>query len=420
MRRLAAIDAQNWWMSAKFPNDQFLLYGFGGVPDDLDAALAEVRTRAQQCPDLSVQVRDDCRLTYPAWVPRHVGDDQFARYDNELGWNECLDAVAGLADHQLDATRTPWTLHVFARVRDVPGTGTGTGTGTVVVLQMAHALADGTRASALAARLLGRPGDVVPVASARLSAARLPWRAVQAARTHRQLVRDTASGAVPAQAPSRPVLHSNAAPSGQRWARTIVRHRAQIPGPTVTVGVLAAISSALDEHLRELGDDTAALGAEVPMAKPGVRHAHNHFGNVGIGLYPELSVAERSTRIAADIADRRRRAAHPAMIASSRAFAATPAPLLRWGTEQFDPAVRAPMVTGNTVVSSVNRGDADLHFGAARVVVTAGYPSLSLMMGLTHGVHGIGETVAVSVHAAQSAIGDIDAYVARLDAALAG
>ncbi|KHO22619.1 hypothetical protein QQ44_20255 [Mycolicibacterium setense] len=416
MRRLAAIDAQNWWMSAKFPNDQFLLYAFGGVPDDLDAALDEVRARAQRCPDLSVQVRDDCRLTYPAWVPRQVGHDQFVRHDNELGWNECLDGVAGLADHQVDATVTPWRLHVFGRVREIPGAGTG----AVVVLQMSHALADGTRASALAAWLLGRPGEIAPVSSQRLRAARLPWRAVGAARTHRQLVRDTVSGAVPPPAPSRPVLHSNAAPSGQRWVRTIVRHRAQIPGPTVTVGVLAAISSALGEHLRELGDDTTALGAEVPMANPGVRHAHNHFGNVGIGLYPELAGTDRVARIVADFADRRRRAAHPAMIASSRAFAATPAPLLRWGIEQFDPTVRAPMVTGNTVVSSVNRGGTDLRLGAAHVVLTAGYPSLSLMMGLTHGVHGIGDTVAVSVHAAQSAVGDIDAYLARLDVALAG
>jgi hypothetical protein len=51
-------------------------------------------------------------------------------------------------------------------------------------------------------------------------------------------------------------------------------------------------------------------------------------------------------------------------------------------------------------------------------VVTAGYPGLSPMMGLSHGVHGIGDTVAISVHAAESAVGDIDAYVARLDAAL--
>ena len=52
------------------------------------------------------------------------------------------------------------------------------------------------------------------------------------------------------------------------------------------------------------------------------------------------------------------------------------------------------------------------------MVLTAGYPALSPSMGLTHGVHGIGETVAISVHAAESAVPDIDVYVQLLDAAL--
>jgi WS/DGAT C-terminal domain len=158
----------------------------------------------------------------------------------------------------------------------------------------------------------------------------------------------------------------------------------------------------------------------VPMAKTTAREANNHYGNVGVGLYPELSPHERATRIAADLADRHRRAQHPAMRAASRAFAAVPAPVLRWGVAQFDPDLRSPVVTGNTVVSSVNRGAADLHFGGAPVVMTAGYPALSPMMGLAHGVHGIGDTIAVSVHAAESAIGDVDEYVARLDTALPG
>jgi len=33
-------------------------------------------------------------------------------------------------------------------------------------------------------------------------------------------------------------------------------------------------------------------------------------------------------------------------------------------------------------------------------------------------VHGLGDTVAVSVHAAESAVGDVDAYVERLARAL--
>ncbi|MGC2655793.1 MAG: DUF1298 domain-containing protein, partial [Mycobacterium sp.] len=101
-----------------------------------------------------------------------------------------------------------------------------------------------------------------------------------------------------------------------------------------------------------------------------------------------------------------------------RAFAATPAPLLRWGVAQFDAEVRPARVSGNTVVSSVNRGAADLQFGGAPVLFTAGCPALSPVMGLTHGVHGIGETVVISVHAAESALGDIDGYLHRLDRAL--
>ena len=57
----------------------------------------------------------------------------------------------------------------------------------------------------------------------------------------------------------------------------------------------------------------------------------------------------------------------------------------------------------------------DLHLGGAPVLLTAGFPGLSPMMGVTHGVHGIGETIVISVHAAESAIGDIDAYVERLE-----
>ena len=32
---MAAADAQTFWMSASIPNDQFALYVFAGVPDDL-------------------------------------------------------------------------------------------------------------------------------------------------------------------------------------------------------------------------------------------------------------------------------------------------------------------------------------------------------------------------------------------------
>jgi hypothetical protein len=169
---------------------------------------------------------------------------------------------------------------------------------------------------------------------------------------------------------------------------------------------------------RALRDAADSLGAEVPMAKPGVPQAHNHFGNVVVGLYPQLGRDARVERIATDLANGRRRFEHPAAFSADRAFASVPAALLRWGVSQFDPDVRPAQVAGNTVVSSVYRGAADLSFGDAAVVLTAGYPALSPLMGLTHGVHGIGETVAISVHAAESAVADLDDYLQLLDAAL--
>lgn len=415
VRRLAAVDAQTYWLAAKIPSDQFLVYGFAGGPGDLGAAVGDVMARARGCPELALRVRERGAGRYPVWTPGAVGDRQTVVHPSPGDWAGCVRAVLALGDEQLDAREAAWRLHVFPGVDGLPGAD---GVGTVAVVQMAHALADGQRSSALAAWLLGRAEPVPPVpAPSRFEVATLPVRAVRAARTHRMLQRDVEAGVVAAQTDPRPVLRSNARPDGRCQARTLVRTRAQLPGPTVTVGVLAAVAETLAGHLRELGDDPATLGAEVPMAKTTARQANNHFGNVGIGLFPELPFAARAARIAVALAERRRRAGHPALLAESRAFAALPAPLVRSGVTHFDPTVRSPTAIGNTVVSSVHRGAADLTFGGAPVVLTAGYPVLSPMMSLVHGVHGIGDTVAISVHAAESA-GDIDAYTDRLAAAL--
>lgn len=414
MVRLAAVDAQAYWMSAKIPSDQFLLYGFAGSVPDVGAVVRGLRVRAQQCAELRMRIAER-PLTYPGWAAADVSPDQFVVHDAGP-WSQCLATVARLDDEQLDPRMMAWRLHVFPDVDAMPGAGRG----TVAVMQVPHVLADGVRASALAAWLFGReqPVPAVP-APRRLQALTMPLRGWAAARAYRQLVRDTEAGLVPPPAEPRPVLQCNSRPHGARRLRTVVLRRPEVPGPTVTVGVLAAVSSALAGHLRAAGEDPSSLGAEVPMAKAGERRARNHFGNVGVGLYPDLPFAERAERIAADLQRRRRRAEHPAMVAADRAFAVTPAPLLRWGVGLFDPTRRSATVTGNTVVSSVNRGPADLQFGDAPVVLTAGYPALSPMMGLTHGVHGIGDTIAVSVHAAESAVGDIDTYAERLAHSLA-
>ncbi len=410
MHRMAAVDAQFYWMSAKVPNDEFLLYVFDGEPADLDGALEQVRRRAEACPDWAMRVRDDYAVRFPRWVPAAVGPELLLCHQlADDTWAGCLSAVAALTGDQADPREMPWRLHVFTPVRDIPG---AIGPGTVVVVQAAHALGDGRRVSAMAGYLLGRSAPVPQVAPPRPGLA--PWRAVEAVRTYRRLA-DTEAGLLPAGAGSRRPLAINTRPRGARSLRTLVRHRSQLPGATVTVAVLAAVAGALAELLGPAAD---SLGAEVPMAKPGAPLGYNHFGNVAVGLYPHLDRGERMARIASDLENARRRMWHPAGRAADRAFATVPAAVLRWGVSQFDAEARPTQVTGNTVVSSVYRGAADVSFGGAPVLFTAGYPSLSPAMGLTHGVHGIGDTIAISVHAAESALPDVDGYLRLLDAAL--
>ncbi|HPX38034.1 MAG TPA: WS/DGAT domain-containing protein [Mycobacterium sp.] len=395
MRVMAAADAQLLWLSATMPNDQFLLYAFDGEVDS--SAIGEVAARARACDELRLRVRDDHRWRYPRWVAGDVDPEQFVAH-GARDWQGCLDALPGL--DALDVQRMSWRLHVFPP--------------NVVVVQMSHALGDGNRSAALAAVLLGRPGrlPVVPDTGRGF----LPWRALVAARAHRQLVADTDDGVVARPAGTRPALSVNERPQSSPALRTLVLDRHRLHRPTVTVAALVAISEALGGYLAERGEDTGRLGAEVPMSLPKM-NSNNNFRNVGVGLYPELNRDDRAARIGAELASLRRRGEHPAMRASAAAFAAVPAPLLRWGMGKFDPTVRASEVTGNTVVSSVNRGPADLTFGGRRVLFTAGYPALSPMMSLTHGVHGIGDTVAVSVHADSGNV-DVDGYLDRLTHAL--
>ena len=414
--RLTAVDAQMFWMSARMPNDTFLLYGFDGVPADLDAAIGALITHAGTSPDLNRRVADGSRWRYPRWVPHQVGTGQFIVHDLvDTSWRGCLAAVSALVDDQLDATVLPWRLHLFVGVQGVPGT---VDDATVAVLQITHTLGGGGRTCGPAAVMFGGSASVDPVAPEHAHPVLLPWRSVQAARTYRQLMRDTEAALVPPPAAPCTPLRTNASPVGRRLMRTVTRDRAQLCGTTVTVAALSAISEALAGQLTKLGVEVGELGAEVTMAKPGPRRAYNHFGTVGVGLHPGLLDEQRVDAIAANLADRRRRAAHPAMRASERAFDATPARLLRWGISQFDPSVRSATVTGNTVVSSVNCGAADFAFGGRPVRMAAAFPGLSPMVGITHCVTGVGDTITLSVYAAESAIGDIDEYAQRLEFAL--
>src|ERR1700744_1905815 len=291
--RMTAVDAQFYWMSAKVPSDEFMLYAFDGEPTAFERAVDEIRSRAQACPALTLRVEDESPLTYPRWISTVIAHNQVLPHDlDDDSWGGCLDAVARLVDDQLDIRRESWRMHLFAPVHGIPGSA---GPSTVAVMQFAHALCDGPRSLAMAAWLFGR---ATPVAEIAPSSGFLPWRGLVAAQAHRNQVRDTRAGLLPPAIAPQPALAPNARPRGAPSGRTLLRHRAQLKGPTATVAALPAVSGALSGHLR---DAAPALVAEVTMAKPGVPHAHNHFANVTVGLYPELNQPARLQRIAADL-----------------------------------------------------------------------------------------------------------------------
>lgn len=159
----------------------------------------------------------------------------------------------------------------------------------------------------------------------------------------------------------------------------------------------------------------APFTVELTIGRTGNTHARNDFFTAAIDTYPQIvDPTQRAAAIAASIDAARRRDGSPGRVASRHAAASTPALLMRWGAAAFDPRVTSSTVTGHTVVSSVNRGSADLVLGVGRVRFTAGFPALSSMQGLTHGVHGIGSKVAISVATSRSVLSDVDTYVAHL------
>src|ERR1700754_4203778 len=96
-RRMAAVDAQFYWMSAKLHNDDFMLYAFDGEPADLGQAMEQVVHRARPCPELGLRVHEGSPLRYPRWVPTAIGPDWVVHHPlADCGWDGLLRAVIRL------------------------------------------------------------------------------------------------------------------------------------------------------------------------------------------------------------------------------------------------------------------------------------------------------------------------------------
>jgi len=441
---LAPQDATRYWLSRHACNDLFLLYCFTDTGRPAEQLRAELAARAATIADLGVRLRAG-RFAYPAWVPCDIAAEQISEHRlPEATWPAVEAALGELLRDGVRAEVRPWQLHLFRGVSGAPG---GDDPAVVAVLQLSHALADGQRAAGIA-RALWTTSAASPVGSGRYDArrvgefaaeagalARMPvlvmrtiGRGFAAARARGALAELTVRGEVAPPAPDFPPTLLNRPPTPVDHAvRMIVREDLRVPGHTVTVVVLTAISLALSRYLRHRGEPAGRLGAQVSMALPvdtalvdsrkGV--ARNNYLDLGIELpVDESDLVRRADLIAAALAERRTRALHPLLRAQGRVTEVIPAPVLRRDIAAYPPDLVPEALSGHTVVSSVNRGAADLSLGGGRVRFTGGFPALGAVMHLTHGVHGLGPTVTVSVHTDPAALPDIDTYVDFVETAL--
>ncbi|WGJ84417.1 WS/DGAT domain-containing protein [Gordonia sp. SMJS1] len=429
MHRMAAADAVSYWMSQCIPNDEFLVYCSAAPRSSIEDCAARLRLRAPHVDDLCLRIRDvPGTADRPYWESVRPADDQVRVDASSRTWSSCLTEIAGLIAQPLDPTREAWRAHLFGPVADVPA---ATGPVVVVVLQVCHALGDGRRMSRIARDWFTAPATprrplsevrspfrelMVDAGTALGGVLRFPgefvttaWRGVRAARL--------ASASVPGTAGYAPT-RLNVPPGPRRTLRVLVVARDQLSGPgvPVTVAVLTAISVAFPEYL---GDRDRRYGAELTVGRGGERRARNHFRNAGIDLHIDIDdLGERARLIGAEIAAARAAEAEPLRVAQRRASESTPAILTRWGIRSFDLDTPPATVTGVTVVSSVNRGAADLDLDGGEILFTTGLPAQSPAQGLTHGVHGIGDRIAISVTTSPDVMNDVDRYVELLARAL--
>lgn len=431
MQRMAAADAASYWMSVRIPNDQFLLYCFATPSISIDGCARRLMARARHVDDLCLRVHDvPATADRPYWVSAEPDPDQVRVDTTTRTWSSCLESVAGLIGEPLVPSRAAWRLHLFGPVTDLPVGDDESVIGVVVVLQISHALGDGRRASQIARDLftapydecerggLGVPGPVRDVGTLALGALRFPGEFVATIRRGMRVAQ--AGGQANPGKPGYPLTALNRNPGPRRLLRVVVldRERLAASGSPVTVSVLVAISQALPRYL---GDGCTRLGVELTVGRSENAQACNNFRNVGIDLHLEVDDRhERARLIRGEIDAARAADADPARVAQRRVSDATPAILARWGIRAFDLDTRPETVTGVTVVSSVNRGAADVDLDGGEVLFTTGFPALSPVQGLTHGVHGIGNRIAVSVTTSPKIMPDVDRYVEYLRDAFAG
>lgn len=268
--------------------DQYTTFVFDSgdhEPPTFGDVVAHVEKRARLVPRLQIRIGDAVGLLeYPRWIrdptpPRdHVVD-----HDLSDGRHTLNSFLAERACVPVDATTRAWTVHVGRGLSGVDGIR---GAATVVIVQVSHALSDGSVGTRIVRALFGpdEPTDNVTfpddpavsrprrVRDAVVATALLPYRWARSQRrmgraqqTYLDAVR---TGELVAPAPVEPT-RVNAHPDETRAVHVLQFPKSQWTGgpATVTATALTAVGAALSTYLAAHGErDGTRIRATVPTA----------------------------------------------------------------------------------------------------------------------------------------------------------
>ena len=427
--------------------DQYMTIVFDSEneePPSFEDVVAHVERRAQHIPRLKIRICETLgQLEHPRWVedPRPVRD-HVVDHDLAHGRHTLESFLAELATDPIDATDRAWIVHVGRGAPPIDGVR---GAATVVVVQISHALSDGSVGTRIARALFG-PDELTetqhfvddprvsrphPVRDALRGLLLLPVRwprsQIRMRRSQRRYLAAVATGEVFAPQPM-PSTYLNAHPDGTRAIHVLQFPKDQwtSSSATVTVTALTAVGAALREHLGARGETAVEhLHALVPTALDASVEwpAINRTIPTAVALHPHLAdPSERASAVSKAMATQRAHVSHTRHIEATRSAESYPAALLvGFGRRAQVAAQRAgvpELAATHTTVSSVNRTSLTLQLGSSRATLLAGTASLGPGCSLSHVVYGYGDTVTVCVTACPTTVPDHAHYVETLRASI--
>ncbi|GGF97309.1 diacylglycerol O-acyltransferase [Rhodococcoides trifolii] len=386
-------------------------------------------------------------LSFPVWIECQVDLSQHvftstpdtpdhARYIN--------DKIAALASSQPRFDIPPWAFHFVLDVHGVDGIPEG---GMLIITHSHHSAVDGMGVAKLCTQILGSAprtvssnAPLVEVPTGLQAAREVPaeiGRFVSAFRTHSRAVRDRrkaldAAGSTAPKPVKRPATRfSRNLPPDMTYDQTpfdLGRIRAIKSGfgdVTVNDVMMTAISLALSDYLRELGElPTESLGTSIPMSTRSMNH--NEAGNANqiavVMLSLHTDIADPLARLRAVHASaeeaKNRGTTQTTQLPTNPLFVA-PAPLLAVLSKLMRHPKKNPTTALiNTMITNLAYVRDPLEFRGAPMVGVFGPLPTAEGIQLAHCIASYGPTMWLSVTSNRALMPDTGRYISLIRGAV--